>query len=78
MLAPSVTGEAPAGLASTGSPIMNRAWTLLHVPCVGVPAGQGPTGLPIGLQVIGRIADDARVLAVAEWIHGQLMLTDPH
>ncbi len=78
VLAPSVTGEAPVGLASTGSPVMNRAWTLLHVPCVGVPAGQGPTGLPIGLQVIGRIADDARVLAVADWIHGQLMLTDPH
>ncbi|HEY8519416.1 MAG TPA: amidase [Gammaproteobacteria bacterium] len=72
LLAASATGEAPRGLASTGSPIMNRVWTLLHVPCVGVPAGTGPSGLPLGLQVIGREGDDARTLACAAWIHCRL------
>ncbi|MSQ53467.1 MAG: amidase [Betaproteobacteria bacterium] len=61
-------GEAPEGLAYTGDPIMNGVWTLLYTPCISVTAGSGPKGLPVGLQVVGRIADDARTLAVADWI----------
>jgi Asp-tRNA(Asn)/Glu-tRNA(Gln) amidotransferase A subunit family amidase len=72
LLAPSAIGEAPAGLQSTGSPVMNLVWTLLHVPCVNVPFARGPTGLPIGLQVIGPRGDDARTLAAAEWIFERL------
>ncbi len=68
LLAPSAVGEAPRGLGSTGSPVMNRVWTLLHVPCVSVPAGSGAHGLPLGVQVIGRVDDDARTLASAAWI----------
>jgi len=37
-----------------------------------VPAGNGPNGLPIGVQVIGRIGDDARALACARWIERTL------
>ena len=72
LIAPAAPGEAPRGLASTGDPVMNVVWTLLHVPCVSVPIGKGPNGLPIGLQVIGRIGDDARTLACAAWIQSQL------
>jgi Asp-tRNA(Asn)/Glu-tRNA(Gln) amidotransferase A subunit family amidase len=72
LLAPSTTGEAPVGLESTGNPVMNRVWTLLHVPCVTVPVATGPNGLPVGLQVIGRIGDDARTLSAARWIHERL------
>jgi Asp-tRNA(Asn)/Glu-tRNA(Gln) amidotransferase A subunit family amidase len=72
LLAPSTTGEAPVGLESTGNPVMNRVWTLLHVPCVTVPVAKGPNGLPVGLQVIGRFGDDARTLAAARWIHERL------
>ena len=68
LLAPSAIGEAPAGLHSTGNPVMNLVWTLLHVPCVNVPFARGPLGLPIGVQVIGRRGDDARTLAAAAWI----------
>ncbi len=68
LLTPSATGEAPRGLESTGSPIMNRLWTLLHTPAVTVPAGVGPSGLPLGVQIVGRPRDDARTLAVADWI----------
>jgi Asp-tRNA(Asn)/Glu-tRNA(Gln) amidotransferase A subunit family amidase len=31
-----------------------------------------PAGLPLGLQVIGRIGDDARTLAAARWIEKAL------
>ena len=72
LLAPSATGEAPAGLSSTGDPVMNQVWTLLHVPCVTVPAATGPNGLPLGLSAVGRIGDDARTLAVAHWIERRL------
>ncbi len=68
LLVPSAPGEAPEGLTSTGESVFNRMWTLLHAPCVNVPAGHGPNGLPLGVQVVGRIGDDARVLACAHWI----------
>src|SRR5262249_29556636 len=72
LVAPAAAGEAPKGLASTGDVACNVVWTLLHTPCVSVPAGRGPNGLPLGLQVIGRIGDDARTLAYAGWIEKEL------
>lgn len=53
------TGEADGGLESTGNSVFNSLWTLLHLPVIGLPAGDGPTGLPIGVQLVGfRYADD--------------------
>jgi Asp-tRNA(Asn)/Glu-tRNA(Gln) amidotransferase A subunit family amidase len=72
LIAPAATGEAPKGLGSTGNVAMNVVWTLLHVPCVSVPMGKGPNGLPLALQVIGRIGEDARTLACAAWIESAL------
>jgi Asp-tRNA(Asn)/Glu-tRNA(Gln) amidotransferase A subunit family amidase len=56
-------------LAATGDPIFCRIWTLLGVPVMNIPCSQGQNGLPVGVQIIGRIGDDARVVAVAEWLH---------
>jgi len=68
ILTPSATGEAPLGLGSTGNTAMNRLWTLLHGPCVTVPAGNGPGGLPLGVQLVGLSGSDAKTLAVARWV----------
>jgi amidase len=65
---PSATGEAQVGLGSTGDTSMNRLWTLLHGPCVTVPAGSGPAGMPLGIQLAGLAGGDARTLAVARWV----------
>jgi Asp-tRNA(Asn)/Glu-tRNA(Gln) amidotransferase A subunit family amidase len=73
LLAPSAPGEAPAGLAATGDPIFCRMWTVLHVPAINLPCACGPRGLPVGLQVIGRIGDDARTLAIADWVHQRMV-----
>ncbi len=54
LITPSAIGEAPEGLESTGDAIFNRGWTMLHVPCLTVPAGHGPKGLPLGVQLIAR------------------------
>jgi Asp-tRNA(Asn)/Glu-tRNA(Gln) amidotransferase A subunit family amidase len=75
LLTPSATGEAPKGLESTGSPVMNRLWTLLGAPAINVPVATGPTGLPVGLQVVGRFGADAAALAAAGWIHARLEST---
>jgi amidase len=74
LLTPAAPGEAPAGLGSTGDPTFNRGWTMLHVPCVTVPTGPGPGGLPVGAQLVGRIGDDARVLSAAMLLEAELAL----
>jgi Asp-tRNA(Asn)/Glu-tRNA(Gln) amidotransferase A subunit family amidase len=72
ILTPSATGEAPLGLGSTGNTAMNRLWTLLHGPCVTVPAGEGPAGMPLGIQFVGLPGADARTLGVAMGAHSVL------
>lgn len=69
LLVPSARGEAPKGFETTGDPVMNQIWTFLHTPTVTVPVAKGPNGLPLGLQIVGRLGDDARTLAAAHWIH---------
>ncbi|MCB4771135.1 amidase [Ancylobacter sp. Lp-2] len=64
----SAPGEAPEGLASTGSSIFNRLWTLLGAPCVNVTGLTGASGLPVGVQVVGRFGRDRSALTAAAFI----------
>ena len=68
LLAPSAPGEAPEGLDSTGDPIFCRTWTLLGCPVANVPGLHGPSGLPVGVQLVGPPGSDAAVLATAAWL----------
>ena len=77
LVVPSAMGEAPEGLGATGDPVFNRTWSLMHTPCVHVPLTIGPNGMPLGVQVVGRIGDDARVLASAHWIEQRIRETSP-
>jgi Asp-tRNA(Asn)/Glu-tRNA(Gln) amidotransferase A subunit family amidase len=65
LLTLSAPGEAPEGLGATGDPIFNRIWTALGVPCISVPGLTGLSGMPVGVQVVGRWGDDQRMLAAA-------------
>ena len=67
LLTPSAPDEAPRGLESTGSSLFNRMWTLLGAPCVTLPAGRGPSNLPLGVQFVGAYDDDERLLLAANW-----------
>jgi Asp-tRNA(Asn)/Glu-tRNA(Gln) amidotransferase A subunit family amidase len=60
-------GEAPVGLQSTGRATFNLLWTYLWMPCITLPFANGPAGLPIGIQIVGRQHEDARLLDVAAW-----------
>jgi Asp-tRNA(Asn)/Glu-tRNA(Gln) amidotransferase A subunit family amidase len=68
LVTPSAPGQAPDGLEWTGDPAFNLIWTSLHVPCVTVPAGTGPDGLPLGIQIVTRIGEDRQALAWAQWV----------
>lgn len=72
LVAPSTTGEAPSGHAHTGDPVFGRVWTLLGLPCVHVPFTRGASGLPVGLQVVGRPGADLQALSAAHWMHIRL------
>jgi Asp-tRNA(Asn)/Glu-tRNA(Gln) amidotransferase A subunit family amidase len=52
---------------TTGSSVFNRIWTWLGVPCITLPFGRGPNGLPLGVQLIGRADRDAELLHWAHW-----------
>ncbi len=67
LLTPSARGEAPASLATTGDPVFNRAWTLFGVPCVTIPFGKGPQGLPLAVQLVGAFDADTALLRWADW-----------
>ena len=72
LVAPSTRGEAPEGIAATGDPLFNRIWTLLHVPVVHLPVGQGPRGLPVGVTVVGNVGADRATLRAADWLYARL------
>jgi Asp-tRNA(Asn)/Glu-tRNA(Gln) amidotransferase A subunit family amidase len=72
ILTPSAPGEAPEGLSYTGDATFNLLWTLLWGPNVTVPVATGPKGLPMGVQLAGRVGEDARVLAVARWVQAAM------
>lgn len=58
-------GEAPRSLDTTGDALFQRAWTILHVPCVALPASRGPNDMPVGVQLIASRYKDADLLEVA-------------
>ena len=43
--------------------------SLIGLPALSVPVGFSPTGLPCGMQIIGRSGDDAGVLAIGQAWH---------
>ena len=72
ILTPPARGEAPLGLERTGDATFNLLWTYLWMPCVTLPYTRGPAGLPVGIQLVGRQHEDAKLLDVAGWVKGAL------
>jgi Asp-tRNA(Asn)/Glu-tRNA(Gln) amidotransferase A subunit family amidase len=69
LLTPSALGEAPAGLASTGDTSFNILSTWTYTPCVTLPVFTGPSGLPVGIQLIGHRNQDHRLIEGAQAVH---------
>lgn len=73
LLAPSAAGEAPIGWDATCNPWIYMIWTTMHVPSVTLPVFKGPSGMPIGAQLIARRNNDRQLFAAARWIYQKLM-----
>jgi amidase len=67
LLTPCTNGEAPVGLGHTGDPGFQAIWTILHVPAISLPTHRGPTGLPVGIQLIAPKYKDEHLVACARW-----------
>jgi Asp-tRNA(Asn)/Glu-tRNA(Gln) amidotransferase A subunit family amidase len=65
IVSPSAPGPAPAGIDSTGDPIMNLPWTHSGLPTISLPAGT-VDWLPVGLQCVTRYGWDEWLLQWAE------------
>jgi Asp-tRNA(Asn)/Glu-tRNA(Gln) amidotransferase A subunit family amidase len=72
LLTPSANGEAPRGLGETGDPGFQAIWTILHVPALTLPTHRGPSGLPVGIQLVAQRHDDRRLFACAHWAWQQI------
>ena len=68
IISPSTLGSAPAGLETTGSPVMNTIWTMCGNPAINLPLLQDSEGLPIGVQLIAGKGDDARLFRTSRWL----------
>lgn len=68
IIAPSAAGEAPKFGNGTGDPVFCTIWTLCGLPTVNLPLLVGENGLPVGVQLIGSIEEDDRLLRTANWM----------
>lgn len=75
IVTPATPGQAPRGLASTGSATFNVLWSLTGVPAVSLPLLTGASGMPIGVQLVGRRNHDGRLLRTARWLVQTLSTT---
>jgi Asp-tRNA(Asn)/Glu-tRNA(Gln) amidotransferase A subunit family amidase len=64
-------GEAPP-LATTGDPRCCTRWTLVGAPAFTLPAAFGPNRLPLGVQLVGHLGEDAELINMAEWLEARL------
>lgn len=65
-------GEAPLKQNGTGSPMFNRTWTTIGVPCLGLPFGKGCQGLPLAVQLVAVEGQDHQLLALGGKIEALL------
>ena len=70
ILTAAAAGPAPHGLESTGSPAFCTLWTFTGMPAVTLPLLHAENGMPMGIQLVGRRGDDARLLRTARWLAG--------
>lgn len=68
ILSPSALGTAPAGLQSTGDPIMQTVWSFAGLPSLSMPLMTLSNGLPLGVQAVGAPLNDGRLLRACRWL----------
>lgn len=77
IVGPAALGPAPAGIDSTGSPILSRPWQLLGLPVVVVPGARSASGLPLGVQLIGLPGQEEQLLDLGDLLEPALRALAP-
>ncbi len=67
ILTPAAPGEAP-GIETTGNPVFCSTWSYLGTPAITIPLMASQAGLPLGVQLVARRGNDARLLRTARWL----------
>lgn len=75
ILTPAAPGPAPHGM-DTGSSAFDVIWSFCGTPAITLPLLQAANGLPMGIQLVGRRGDDARLLRTANWLVRHLAEVD--
>ncbi len=68
ILCPAAPGPAPEGLGFTGNAIFNGLWTMAGTPAITLPLMTATNGLPMGVQLVGPVNEEARLLRTASWL----------
>jgi Asp-tRNA(Asn)/Glu-tRNA(Gln) amidotransferase A subunit family amidase len=71
IVTPATPGAAPP-LQTTGDPVFCTLWSLCGMPALSLPLLHSADNLPLGVQLVGRRHDDARLLRTARWLAGRL------
>ncbi|MBI5717936.1 MAG: amidase [Burkholderiales bacterium] len=72
LITPATPGVAPPA-ETTGDPAFCTLWSLAGVPALNLPLLSGPGGLPLGVQLVGERARDARLLRSARWLQERVL-----
>ena len=64
LLTPATIGAAPDA-SSTGNPAMNAPWSYTGLPTVSLPIALSNDGLPLAIQLAGRLHGDGQLLEVS-------------
>ncbi len=63
ILTPSALSTAPLiSAGGTGDPVCCTIWTLCGLPCINLPLLSGENALPLGVQLVGALREDDRLL----------------
>jgi Asp-tRNA(Asn)/Glu-tRNA(Gln) amidotransferase A subunit family amidase len=72
IITPATAGEASQKLTGLEDQTFCPLWTMMHGPCITIPAFKGPNNMPMGLQVVGPVNGDDELIGVARWIDSAL------
>ena len=70
ILTAAAAGPAPQRPRLDGDPGFCTLWTFAGMPAVTLPLLRADNGMPMGIQLVGRRGDDARLLRTARWLAG--------
>jgi aspartyl-tRNA(Asn)/glutamyl-tRNA(Gln) amidotransferase subunit A len=69
---PATPAPAPMDLTTTGDRRFQVPWSYSGLPTIAIPSGLHESGMPLGLQLIGRPWGEATLIAAAGWCEAAL------